>query len=159
MLQLASGFSIRVMHRIFRIVVAMVVVAAFGLSATDSGFLLSASWKAAAEDSSCPLHTVKCCCPKICKTPPQAKPACHQSAEPAEQLSTAKTTPGAVCELKAGCGTKQTTLSLLPLLKDFVPESSEHTGFDPSLSIFVSAKDRFLLLDSAPLFFHPPRNS
>ena len=159
LLLLASGFSIRVMHRIFRIVVTAFVLVAFSLSATDSGLLLSASWKATAEDGSCPLHTVKCCCPKVCKTPPKAEPSCHKSAEPTEQLSTAKTASGAACVVKAGCGKQETTLGFLPLLKDFVPEALEQIGFDPSLSIFVSAKDRFLLLDSSPRFFHPPRNS
>ena len=154
----ASGLSIRVMHGIFRIVVTAVVLAAFSLSATDS-LLLSSGWKATAEDASCPLHRVKCCCPKVCKTPPKAEPSCHKSAKPTEQLSTAETTSGAACVVKAGCGKQETSVGFLPLLKDFVPESLEQIGFDRSLSSLVSAKDRFLLLDSSPHFFHPPRNS
>jgi len=146
------------MHRTFRTVVTAFVLVVFSLSATDSGLLLSASWKVTAEGWSCPLHAAKCCCPKVCKTPPKAEPSCHKSAEPTEQLSTSKTAPGAACVLKAGCG-KETSVGFLPLLKDFVPESLEQIGFDPSLSIFVSAKDRFFLMDSSLQFFHPPRNS
>lgn len=155
----ASGFSISAMHRIFRIVVAAVVLVAFSLGATDSGLLLSASPKPAEGSGSCPLHMVKCCCPKVCKSPPKTKPSCHKAAEPTEQLSTAKTTPQAGCVLKAGCGTKETRVAFLQLLKDFVPESLEQIGFDQSRSVFVSATDRFPLLDASPQFFHPPRNS
>lgn len=154
----ASGFSISAMHRIFRIVVAAVVLVAFSLGATDSGLLLSASFKPSEERGSCPLHMVKCCCPKVCKSPPKTKPSCHKAAEPTEQLSTAKTTQ-AGCVLKAGCGTKETRVAFLQLLKDFVPESLEQIGFDQSRSVFVSATDRFPLLDASPQFFHPPRNS
>lgn len=154
-----SGFSIGLMHRIFRIVVAAVVLVAFSYGATDSGLLLSASSKPAQGSASCLMHTVKCCCPKGCKTPRKAKPSCHQSAEPSEELSTAKTTARAGCVLKAGCGTKETHAAFLQLLKDFVPESLEQIGFDPNRSILAGANDRFLLLDSSPRFFHPPRNS
>jgi hypothetical protein len=74
-------------------------------------------------------------------------------------VSTARTTPQAGCVLKAGCGTNETRVAFLQLLKDFVPESLEQIGFDQSRSVFVSATDRFLLLDASPQFFHPPRNS
>jgi len=153
----ACGFSISIMHRMLRIVVAAVVLVAFSLGATDSGLL--AGLKPAEESVSCPLHIVKCCCPKVCKTPPKTKPSCHKAAEPTEQLSTVKTVPQAGCVLKAGCGTKETRVAFLQLLKDFVPESLEQIGFDQSRSVFVSATDRFLLLDVSPQFFHPPRNS
>ena len=146
------------MHRMFRIVVATVVLLAFGLGATDLGLLLSASSKPA-EGSSCPLHMTKCCCPKVCKSPPKAKPSCHKSAEPTEQLSTAKTTPRAGCVLKAGCATKETHVAFLQLLKDFVPESLEQIEFDQSRSLFVNAMNQLFLLDASPQFFHPPRNS
>ena len=145
------------MHRTFRIVVATVVLVAFSLGATDSGLLLSASSKP--EGESCPLHMAKCCCPKVCKSPPKKKPSCHKSIEPIEQLSIAKTIPQAGCDLKAGCGTKETRVAFLQLLKDFVPESLEQIGFDQSRSLFVSATDQFLLLDASPQPFHPPRNS
>jgi hypothetical protein len=147
------------MRRNFRIVVAAVVLVAFSLGATDSGLLLSASSKPAEGSNSCPLHMVKCCCPKVCKTPPKTKPSCHKSAEPVEQLSMAKTSPQAGCVLKAGCDTKETHVAFLQLLKDFVPESLEEIGFDPSRSILAGVNDRFVLLDSSPQFFHPPRNS
>ena len=156
---LASGFSIQTMHGIFKRVVAALVLVAFSLSTTDLSFLLGASLKARAEHASCPLHKTKCCCPKVCKTPPKAKPSCHKSAEPTEELSTAMTAPAPGCVLKAGCDKKETSVGFLPLLKDFVPEPLEQIGFDPSLSIFVHAKNRFLLLDCSPQFFHPPRNS
>ena len=152
----ASGFSISAMYGIYRIVVAAVVLVAFSFGATDSGLLLSASSKSAERSGSCPLHTVKCCCPKICKTPPKTKPSCHK---PADQLSSAKTTPRASCVLKAGCDTKETHVAFLQSLKDFVPESLEQVGSDQSRSVFVSATDRCLLLDASPQFFHPPRNS
>jgi len=155
----ASGFSIWSMHRIFRIVVAAVVLVAFSSGATDSGLLLSASLKPAEESSSCPLHIEKCCCPKVCKSPPKTKPSCHKAAEPTEQVSTAKAAPQVGCVLKAGCGTKEPRVAFLQLLKEFVPESLEQIGFDQSRSVFVSATDRFLLLDASPQFFHPPRNS
>jgi hypothetical protein len=45
------------------------------------------------------------------------------------------------------------------LLKDFVPESLEHVAYDSSRSVFATPGHRFLLLDSSPRFFHPPRNS
>jgi hypothetical protein len=146
------------MHRILRIVVAAVVLVAFSFVATDSGFLL-ASLNPAQGSGSCPLHMAKCCCPKACKTPPKAKPSCHKSAAPIEQVSTAKATAGDACVLKAGCDTKETRVAFLHLLKDFVSESLEATGFDPARSILPGAKDRFPLLDSSPQFFHPPRNS
>jgi hypothetical protein len=157
--QWASGFSISTMHRIFRILVAAVVLVAFSLGATDSGLLLSASLKPAGESGSCPLHMVKCYCLKVCRTPPKTKPSCHKAAEPAEQLSTIKTTPQAGCVLRAGCGTKETRVAFLQLLKDFVPESLEEIAFDPARSILAGVNDRFPLLDSSPQFFHPPRNS
>lgn len=147
------------MHRIFRMVVAAVVLVAFSHGATDSGLLLSASSKPAQSSASCPMHTVKCCCPKVCKTPRKTKPSCHKSAEPAEGLSTAETTTRAGCVLKAGCGTKETNVAFLQLLKDFVPESLEQIGFDPSRSILAGTNDRFLLSNCSSLFFHPPRNS
>jgi hypothetical protein len=154
----ASGFSIRLMHQSLRIVAAAVVLVAFSLTATDSSRLLSADWIKAV-DSSCPLHMTKCCCPKVCKAPPKTTPSCHKSAEPTARLKTDRTTPGAGCFVKAGCGKPETSLGFLPLLKEFVPESPEQVAFDPNLSMFVTAKDRFLLLDSSPPFFHPPRNS
>jgi hypothetical protein len=147
------------MRRILRIIAATVLLVAFSLSATDSVLLLSAGWKATAEEASCPLHRTKCCCPKVCKTPPKAEPICHKSAEPKEQVTTAGTTRKAACIVKAGCEKPDTFMGFLPLLKDFVPEPLERIGGDPSRSIFVSAKDRFLLLDCSSPFFHPPRNS
>ena len=147
------------MHRIFRTIAAAFVLVAFSLSATDSVLLLSASWKATAEEASCPLHIKKCCCPKVCKKPPRAEPSCHKSAGPTEQSSAFKTTPAAACVVKAGCDKEETSVGFLSLLKDFVPEPLEQIGVDPSRSIFVSAKVRFFLLDSSPQFFHPPRNS
>jgi len=154
-----SGFSIQLMHRILRAVVVAVVLVAFSLGATNSVPLLSAGLKATAGGQSCPLHTAKCCCPKVCKTPPKARPSCHKSTEPVDALSTAKAAPGAACVLKAGCDKNEPHVGFLPLLKDFVPESSEQIGFDPSLSIFIHARSRFVLLDCSPQLFHPPRNS
>jgi hypothetical protein len=145
------------MRPTFRIVVATVVLVAFSLGATDSGLLLSASSKP--EGESCPLHMSKCCCPKVCKSPPKTKPSCHKSVELTERLSATKTAPQAGCVLKAGCGTKETRVAFLQLLKDFVPESLKQIGFDQSHSLFVNATDQFLLLDASPQFFHPPRNS
>ena len=146
------------MHGILRTVVAAVVLLAFSLSTTDLSFLLGASLKAATEEASCPLHKTKCCCPKVCKTPPKVGASCHKPAESAERLGTAKTAPTTACVLKAGCD-KESFVGFLPLLKDFVPESLGQIGFDTSLSVFVHAKNRFLLLDCSPQFFHPPRNS
>ena len=143
----ASGLSIQAMHRRLRIIAAIVALVAFSSTATDSGRLLSVSWKAAVNDASCPLHTTKCCCPKVCKTPPKVEPSCHKSARPTE------------CVLKAGCGSTETFVGFLPLLKDFVPESLEHVAYDSSRSVFAAPGHRFLLLDSSPRFFHPPRNS
>jgi hypothetical protein len=148
------------MHRIIRIVAAAFMLVAFSWSATDSGLLLSAVRQTKTESGSCPLHTVKCCCPKVCKTPPKVEPSCHKSAKPTSQLNRAAApASGAACVLKAGCGEKDNLVGFLPLLKDFVPESLEQIKIDPNLSILVSAKDRFLLLDCSTPFFHPPRNS
>ena len=155
----ASGLSIRAMHRRLRIIAAVFVLVAFTSTATDSGRLLSASWKAA-KDASCPLHRTKCCCPKVCKTPPKVEPSCHKSSRATERASTAtKATSRTECVLKAGCGSTETSVGLLPLLKDFVPESLEHVAYDSSRSVFATPGHRFLLLDSSPQFFHPPRNS
>ena len=155
----ASGLSIRAMHRCLRIIAAIVVLVAFSSTATDSGRLLSASWKAAAKDPSCPLHRTKCCCPKVCKTPPKAEPSCHKSAQPTEQAGAVTKAPTTECVLKAGCGSTDTFVGFLPLLKDFVPESLEQIECDSSRSVFASPRHRFLLLDSSLRFFHPPRNS
>ena len=160
LLRSVSGLSIRVMHRRLRLIAAVFVLVAFSSTATDSGRLLSASWKAAANDASCPLHKTKCCCPKVCKAPPKTEPSCHKSAQPMEQSSAAtKPTPKTECVLKAGCGTKETSIDFAPLLKEFVPESLEQIGCDSNRSVFASPRHRFLLLDSSPRFFHPPRSS
>ena len=156
----ASGLSIQAMHRRLRIIAAIVALVAFSSTATDSGRLLSASWKAPAKDPSCPLHRAKCCCPKVCKTPPKVEPSCHKSGQAAEQANAAtKATPMTECVLKAGCGSTETFVGFLPLLKDFVPESLEHVAYDSSRSVFAAPGHRFLLLDSSLRFFHPPRNS
>jgi len=157
LLVLVSGSSILSMRQGCKTVVAAFVLIAFSVSATDFGLLLSASSKAPAGSGGCPLHSVKCCCPKVCKTLPKTKPSCHKSAEP-DALSAARTTDGAACVVKAGCDKQEPSSSILPPLKDFVPESSEGIGFDPSRSLFLSSKGRFLPLDCSPDFFHPPRS-
>src|SRR5262249_23364055 len=141
-----------------RVVVAVVALVTFSLTATDTSFLLSRSW-AKVEDSGGPLHIGKCCCPKLCKTPPQSAPSCHKSAGQIEKLNSAATAPGAVCVLKGGCGKAEPVLGFHTLLKEFVPEPPEQIGFDPSLCIFGGTQISFLLLDSSIGFFHPPRNS
>ena len=160
MLPSASGLSIRTMHRSLRIIAAVFVLVAFSSTATDSGRLLSANWKALTKDPSCPLHRTKCCCPKVCKTPPKAEPSCHKSEQPAEQASAAtKTSTKTDCVLKAGCSPTETSEGFLRLLKEFVPESLERIECDSSRSVLATPRHRFLLLDSSPRFFHPPRNS
>ena len=99
----ASGFSIQIMHGILRTVVAVVVLLAFSLSTTDLTLLLGASLKATPEGTSCPLHKTKCCCPKVCKTPPKVGAACHKPGDSTERLGAAKTAPATACVLKAGC--------------------------------------------------------
>jgi hypothetical protein len=142
------------MRQIFRTLVAAFLLVAFGLGATDAGFLLGAGWLGTENDSRCPIHTVKCCCPKVCKVPPKAKPSCHKSAESASNQNS-----GDTCIVKAGCDKKQDSLGYLPLLKDYLPEVLQKVNFDPNLSVLASGNDRFLLLDCSSSFFHPPRNS
>ncbi len=134
------------------------VLVAFSWTATDTSPLLRASW-AKAEESSCPLHIAKCCCPKLCKTPPKSAPSCHKPAGPVEKLNSAETASDAACVVKAGCGKTEQVLGFHTLLKEFVPELPEQIGFDPSLYIFGGTQSSFLLLDSSIGFFHPPRNS
>src|ERR1051325_6866377 len=98
------------MHRMFRIVATALVLVAFSLSATDLSLLLSAGWNATAEDAKCQLHREKCCCPKVCKTPPKAEPTCHKSAGPTERSTAAERIPASACIVKAGCGKQETSL-------------------------------------------------
>jgi hypothetical protein len=146
------------MLRTSRILVAGFLLVVFGLGATEAGLLFGASWLGMANDGRCPLHTVKCCCPKVCKTPPKAKPSCHKSDDSASKVSSTQTS-GDACIVKAGCDKKQHSLGYLPLLKDCLPEVLQKIDFDPNLSILPSRNGRFLLLDCSPAFFHPPRNS
>lgn len=146
------------MPRTSRILVAGFLLVVFGLGATEAGFLFGASWLGASNDGGCPLHTVKCCCPKVCKTPPKAKPSCHKSDDSASKVSSIQTSSD-TCIVKAGCDKKQHSLGYLSLLKDYLPEVLQKVDFDPNLSILASRNDRLLLLDCSPAFFHPPRNS
>ena len=147
------------MRQKFRILVGGFLLVAFGLGATNASLLLGASWLGAA-NGSCSLHAAKCCCPKICKVkaPPTTKPSCHKSDQPVSKISPVQTT-GDTCVVKAGCDREENSLGYLPLLKDYLPEALEHVDFDPNRSILASGKDRFLLLDCSPPFFHPPKDS
>ena len=146
------------MLRTCRILVAGFLLVVFGLGATEAGLLLSASWPGTSNDGRCPLHAVKCCCPKVCKIPPKAKPSCHKSDDSASKVSPTQTS-GDTCIVKAGCDKEQGSLGYLPLLKDYLPEILQEIDFDPNPSILANGNDRFHLLDCSPAFFHPPRNS
>ena len=141
------------MSRLLKTFVAGLVLLSFGFNATEASLLLAVN-----NGGHCPKHAAKCCCPKVCKVPLKAKPSCHKSDETLSQISLAQTT-GDTCVVKAGCDKKENPLLSLPLLKDYLPEVLERIDFDPNRSILVGGQDKFVLLDSSSVFFHPPRHS
>jgi len=148
------------MHGILRTVVAVFVLIGFASSASDFGLLLSTAWAASPERTRCPLHAAKCCCPKVCQSPPPTRPSCHksESGESGEGLKPAQRIPKAACVVKAGCGRSESAVAPPLSFKDFVPEPSEQIGFDGNSSLFHPPNNRLSLLDRSASVFHPPRD-